>query len=606
MLAVYAAIPASAQPWAPKGLPGRLPDVLPSSVDNVHPAARINVTALVIAKSLARFEAAAAQVRQSDIRSTVWIPAVFLEESNYTLCGGGGNGLRHAMRNAWNLIASTGLGMAVIEEDAVYAGGKSNVSVTEYIVTRCLQSQRRCDLAYLGEWNNWFTTHAVYITPHAAQWLLDMTTGCYPPHVQIDQGMHARCMHRPGRPAWNCIHPPAFKLRNTFGQGFFVQDRVGIKPSLHASKGNRPIDRRRLLEKQLPATVPAEPKLKRAYVQGSQQQAKDLAATSWSSTILVGTHHKTGTVLLSKLFRLASKFMGVPRLREVQVTNRTQCAHYFHEKQPAVCLVEHMSARDLHAWAWKPNVPFIHAVRDPLEMCVSAYQYHLLGAEPWLNQPLRDLNGSSLQQYYNAIGPKQAVAFECKRMMFELVETTLIYNATKTRPRTLTVRLEDFGASFDDTVRGMFQFLGTSPSHTDQLVNASAAYDLKRTPALDARHVSSTVDKSTLRNMVMSDPLVGQLMTDLRVTLGYAGSSRASPNGDQLCELLLNICSSTHVGFMHWCSYGRIHPGRLPSLRDCGDASHSLRMSKKAGALPSAVERLLDQPEPITRRPPSR
>ena len=33
----------------------------------------------------------------------------------------------------------------------------------------------------------------------------------------------------------------------------------------------------------------------------------------------------------------------------------------------------------------------VHAVREPLEMCVSAYQYHLLGAEPWLTQPLRDL-----------------------------------------------------------------------------------------------------------------------------------------------------------------------------------------------------------------------
>ena len=34
---------------------------------------------------------------------------------------------------------------------------------------------------------------------------------------------------------------------------------------------------------------------------------------AWNASILVGTHHKTGTVLLAKVFRLAAKLMGVPR-----------------------------------------------------------------------------------------------------------------------------------------------------------------------------------------------------------------------------------------------------------------------------------------------------
>ena len=232
-------------PWAPVGSPGRLHDVLPSSTDNKLRAssARMNITALVIASTLHRFEAAADEIRRSDIRSTVWIPAVFLNETNYTLCGGGGNGLRHAMRNAWNLIASTGIGMALFEEDAVYVADNTT-SVSEYVVTRCLQAKAGCDLAYLGEWNNWFTTHAIYIPPHTARWLLDMTTGCFPPKVQIDQAMHSRCMHRPGKPPWTCIHPPPFKKVGTFGQGFFVQDRRHITPTLH-SAGNRVIARAR-------------------------------------------------------------------------------------------------------------------------------------------------------------------------------------------------------------------------------------------------------------------------------------------------------------------------------------------------------------------------
>ena len=49
------------------------------------------------------------------------------------MCGGGGNGLRHAMRNAWNLIASAGGGMAVFEEDIAYAAGGQRVSGSEFI-----------------------------------------------------------------------------------------------------------------------------------------------------------------------------------------------------------------------------------------------------------------------------------------------------------------------------------------------------------------------------------------------------------------------------------------------------------------------------------------
>lgn len=235
-------------PWAPAGIPGRLDDNLPTVNDRADHTS-VNITALVIATSAQRFERAAKEIMKSDIRSTVWIPAVFLNETNYTLCGGGGNGLRHAMRNAWNMIASTGVGMAVFEEDVVYAATQRNdnetdgtTSVSAFVQSKCLQSKGRCDLAYLGEWNNFFTTHAIYIQPHTAHWLIDLTDGCYPFGVQIDQAMHARCVHRPGKPPWNCIHPPPHRIAGAFGQGFFVQDRRHIASTLH-SVGNRVLAR---------------------------------------------------------------------------------------------------------------------------------------------------------------------------------------------------------------------------------------------------------------------------------------------------------------------------------------------------------------------------
>jgi len=220
-------------PWAPAGIPGRLDDNLHGMNTHVR-VARVNITALVLAPSVQRFERAASEIRKSDIRSTVWIPAVFLNETNYTLCGGGANGLRHAMRNAWTLIASTGVAMAIFEDDVAYAGGGH--SVANFVVTSCLQSKRRCDLAYLGEWHNFYTTHAIFVLPHTALWLLDQTKNCYPFGTGIDQAMHQRCMDR--RSSWNCIHPPPFTIPGTFGQGFFVQDRLNVSSSLHDLDNN--------------------------------------------------------------------------------------------------------------------------------------------------------------------------------------------------------------------------------------------------------------------------------------------------------------------------------------------------------------------------------
>ena len=215
------------------------------------------------------------------------------------------------------------------------------------------------------------------------------------------------------------------------------------------------------------------------------------------------------------------------------------------------------------------------------------YQYHLLGAEPWLVQPLRDLNGTTLQQHYQSLSQAEGVRFECMRMALELVETALVYNATRSLTNTLTLRLEDFSHHYDSTMGRLFTFLGSGP-FVESLVKAAAPFDLARAPAEDARHVSASSSKQPLRDMVMSDPRLGTLLGELRELLGYSDAGAAShhstaaqhslssrgraPTAEGLCEQLRTLCATTRVGFFQWCSYGRIPRGRIPSLAGCGEA----------------------------------
>ena len=76
---------------------------------------------------------------------------------------------------------------------------------------------------------------------------------------------------------------------------------------------------------------------------------------AWNASILVGTHHKTGTVVLAKVFRVAARIIGVPRHKG----NRSACAALFAVRAPGVCIEEHVSAASLRAWL-TPRTPFIH------------------------------------------------------------------------------------------------------------------------------------------------------------------------------------------------------------------------------------------------------
>lgn len=310
-----------------------------------------------------------------------------------------------------------------------------------------------------------------------------------------------------------------------------------------------------------------------ATVIATESPTRQPTTGRWNATIVVGTHHKTGTVLLAKIFRHATKLMGVPRTKMSNRTLSSACGDLIDGGLPGVCIIEHVSGRDVRHWLQRTPLSFVHAVRDPVEMCVSAYQYHLLGAEPWLTQPLKDLNGSTLQQYYRTLTPAEGVRFECKRMAIELVETALVFNATRARANTLTVQLEEFTHNFDGTARRLFQFLG-SGAVTDALVRSAAQYDLAREPAEDARHVSSSSSKQPLRERAMDEPILGELLSSLRALLGYGHTSshgQAKDSRTHLCAQLQALCATTHVGFFQWCTYGRILHGRLPSLPECGE-----------------------------------
>ena len=72
---------------------------------------------------------------------------------------------------------------------------------------------------------------------------------------------------------------------------------------------------------------------------------------AWNASILVGTHHKTGTVVLAKVF-VATRIIGVPRQRR-----RSACAALLPRARGA-CIEEHVSAASLRAGSRRARLSF--------------------------------------------------------------------------------------------------------------------------------------------------------------------------------------------------------------------------------------------------------
>ena len=185
--------------------------------------------AMIISASAARFRRARAQVYTAGFSSALWIPAVF---GNASACPVGRRGVENllvAHRNAWAHVASLGVPMAIFEDDVLFLGARGAMLVD---IARC-NTLPRC-LLYLGVWNQWMTTHALYVTPLAAAAMLRKFDGrCVHPAKGADHVLRSMCLTNE---SLHCKNPSIVLgrgRRGVLGRGYFGQDRLSIEPLLH-------------------------------------------------------------------------------------------------------------------------------------------------------------------------------------------------------------------------------------------------------------------------------------------------------------------------------------------------------------------------------------
>lgn len=238
------------------------------------------------------------------------------------------------------------------------------------------------------------------------------------------------------------------------------------------------------------------------------------------SPILIGTHHKTGTVLLKHIF-----------LKEVCPLLKWKCSF---DNHPVPCTSpEQARSAGLHVCFLQHGVRFkvqgstepyrfIHSIRDPLEVVLSGYQYHLKTTEKWANRVQERYNGTTYRRYLNALSLDDGLRAEVKHSMRDSLKTMpRLLNRTRANSCTLTLRLEDFELDWNSAVARIWDLLGVDAATTRRLNHAVAKHNVYTAKRKYNRHVSNASSRSVMRQRIKRLPDAYAKVVMVRGRLGY-------------------------------------------------------------------------------------
>ena len=214
------------------------------------------------------------------------------------------------------------------------------------------------------------------------------------------------------------------------------------------------------------------------------------------SPIYICCYHKVGTKLLRKVFKNISKDFGwkFAAVSGLCTSVPSGCD---------VILFPH-SLVDLDAI--KHPFTTIHVIRDPRDVVVSGYLYHMRCREPWCtntnidfshpirypvvprsqehrpedwkNEYLRSLNGRSYQSNLQAMSQEEGILFEMDHYGSWTIAEMEAWNYS--RPNTLELKFEDLMRSFERSFVSMFEHLGFSEEQTRAATAIAVVEDINK------------------------------------------------------------------------------------------------------------------------------
>ena len=120
-------------------------------------------------------------------------------------------------------------------------------------------------------------------------------------------------------------------------------------------------------------------------------------------------HHKVGTAWFIRVLRKIARYYGL----------NFQCCLQSELKRNTDIFMEYTSSLDTEKL---PNYVGSHIIRDPRDVVISAYFYHLWTKEEWAHIPRKNLNNLSYQEYLNFLNQEEGLLAEMQGTSKEVIE----------------------------------------------------------------------------------------------------------------------------------------------------------------------------------------
>lgn len=155
--------------------------------------------------------------------------------------------------------------------------------------------------------------------------------------------------------------------------------------------------------------------------------------------LCIGTHHKTGTVWMRRVWRLIAQDLDIPFLP----LHRPGKWNALPEDGRVICV--NWSSRFAPELFARPDARFMHVIRDPRDVLLSGARYHETAAgrhEAFLHRPNPDWGGRTYQQQLQHLETKEEkLAFEMANRHAQSVREMLLWPYR--HPRVIDLKYED-------------------------------------------------------------------------------------------------------------------------------------------------------------------
>ena len=192
-------------------------------------------------------------------------------------------------------------------------------------------------------------------------------------------------------------------------------------------------------------------------------------------------HHRCGSVWLDNVLHAVADSFGLRYQKDTQDKLKKDTEVFMED----------------HSWIDFNSLPpyaATHMIRDPRDIIVSAYFYHLWTKEVWAHVPREEHGGKTYQEYINSLDKEEGVLAEINRSAKHL---KYMGEWNYHNPNVMEIKYEDMIEDERSMFRKMFQHYGFSDSAIEKSLGVADRYSFGN---MTKRKIGEKQDQSHLRS----------------------------------------------------------------------------------------------------------